>query len=91
MLAEAMKRSLRPLTLPLSFLIIMTLIFGTILLFVEPCYKIDDCPFYDVPHSAYFAMVGRGNSIYIYIYISVSVIIHQQERACAIQPRVVQY
>ena len=67
-LYETFRTSMKPLIVPVLFLVIFVLLFGAIIYFIEPCYDLETCEFSDILNTAYFVCitmtsVGYGDQI----------------------------
>lgn len=67
-LESAVYRSLQPMMLPMFFLFVFTMVFGTCIFALEPCYSRSDCPFTDIFSASYFSIVtmtsvGYGDQV----------------------------
>ncbi|CAM9628067.1 unnamed protein product [Heterosigma akashiwo] len=67
-LISALRQSMQPMLLPLFFFFVFTIMFGSFIFFLEPCYNRETCQFVDIFNGAYFAMVtmttvGYGDQV----------------------------
>ncbi|ETI34454.1 hypothetical protein F443_19024 [Phytophthora nicotianae P1569] len=65
---QAVRASLRPLSITMFFLFTLVMILATAIFYAEPCYNVETCTFTDIFNSAYFVMVtvatvGYGNQV----------------------------
>ena len=67
-LVEAVRRTYKPLVLPVILFLMFCYFFGAILYFLEPCYNINDCAFESISDGFYFSIVttttvGYGDQV----------------------------
>ncbi|KAL7688014.1 putative Ion transport domain, voltage-dependent channel domain superfamily [Plasmopara halstedii] len=65
---QAIKASLRPLSITMFFLFTLVMVLATAIYYAEPCFNVETCTFTDIFNAAYFVMVtvatvGYGNQV----------------------------